>query len=196
MADRRLRGTVFQALTGRTGADVSGSVAGDLLGQLRAVGGPSTRTRSGIDLTRAASRLGVSRRTVERWVASAAAGGGRRPSPASARTIASRARSAATSQRGRREAVQAARAQAAQNGVRLRINGRQGPTRAGRDYLRPRQTFQNLSPDEADSLFDAYERGGEQGFLDWATSYWDQNYLDGWGFDTIDGVEVDPRTGE
>ena len=83
MADRRLRGTVFQALTGQTGADVSGTTTGDLLGQIRAIGGSSARTRSGIDLTRAATRLGVSRRTVERWVANATTGGGRRPSAAS-----------------------------------------------------------------------------------------------------------------
>lgn len=190
MADRRLRGRVFQALTGQAGADVSGAANGDLLGQLRAIGGSSARTRSGIDLTRAATRLGVSRRTVERWVTNATTGGGRRPSPTSARTIASRARSAATSRRGRRDAVQATRRQAAQRGARLAIRGRQGPTRAGKGYIRDRTTIQDLTPDQAAALFDAYERGGEQGFLDWATNYWDANYLEDWGFETVDGVDV------
>lgn len=190
MADRRLRGTVFQALSGQTGADVSGATTGDLLGQIRAIGGSSARTRSGIDLTRAATRLGVSRRTVERWVANATTGGGRRPSAASAKTIASRARSAATSQRGRRDAVRAAREQAAQRGARISISGKQGPTRAGKGYSRNRTTIQELSPDEAAALFEAYERGGEQGFLDWATNYWDTNYLEDWGFESVDGVDV------
>src|SRR5450759_5645794 len=75
-----LRGKLFTALTGNSEADVTGK--GDVRGMLMAVGGSSSKTKSGIDLTKAAAKLGVSRRTVERWVKTAATGQGQRPSPA------------------------------------------------------------------------------------------------------------------
>ena len=74
-----LRGKLFSAITGRD-ADVSGQPGGDLRGMLMAVGGASRRTQSGIDLTKAAKSLGVSRRTVERWVKTEQTGTGQRPS--------------------------------------------------------------------------------------------------------------------
>ena len=74
-----LRGKLFTALTGRD-ADVSGQAGGDLRGMLMAVGGASRRTKSGIDLTKAAKSLGVSRRTVERWVKTEQTSAGQRPS--------------------------------------------------------------------------------------------------------------------
>ena len=53
--DPQLRGTLFTGLTGRTDTN-PGVDPDDILGMLRTVGGRSTRTRSGIDLTRAAAR--------------------------------------------------------------------------------------------------------------------------------------------
>ena len=68
-----LRGKIFSALTGQK-ADVSGKPTGDLRGMLLAVGGASPKTKSGIDLTAAAHKLGVTRRTVERWLKAAETG--------------------------------------------------------------------------------------------------------------------------
>ena len=99
MAD--LRTSLFSMLTGRQ-ADVSGQVGGDVRGMLMAVGGASSRTKSGIDLTRAAGKLGVSRRTVERWVKTAQTGSGQRPSSQHAKTLATKARQAATTKAGRK----------------------------------------------------------------------------------------------
>src|SRR4051794_29802263 len=90
-----LRGKVFNLLTGMQ-ADVSGSPQGDLRGMLLAVGGTSSKTRSGIDLTGAAAKLGVSRRTVERWVRTSQTGTGQRPSAAHLTNLAKQARQAAT----------------------------------------------------------------------------------------------------
>ena len=99
MAD--LRNTLFAVLTGRQG-DVSGKAGGDVRGMLMAVGGSSTRTKSGIDLTAAANKLGVSRRTVERWVKTAQTGTGQRPSAPHAKALAAKARQAATTKAGRK----------------------------------------------------------------------------------------------
>ena len=99
-----LRGKLFAALTGRQ-VDVSGTAGADLRGQLMAVGGPSGRTKSGIDLTKAAKGLGVSRRTVERWVKTEQTGDGQRPSPGHAKKLATKARQAATTKAGRKAAL-------------------------------------------------------------------------------------------
>ena len=132
-----LRGKLFAALTGRQ-VDVSGTAGADLRGQLMAVGGPSGRTKSGIDLTKAAKGLGVSRRTVERWVKTEQTGDGQRPSPGHAKKLATKARQAATTKAGRKAALAGStvRQAVASRGARLSITGLQGPRAAGRDYMR------------------------------------------------------------
>ena len=187
-----LRATLFEALTGQRGADVTGR--GDLLAQLRTIGGSSPRTRSGIDLTRAATRLGCSRRTVERWVRTATTGTGQRPSKDLAQKLARRARQAASTKAGRRAALQAPRAGVGPAGKRVTISGPQGPRRAGTDYLRDRDTVLTLTPDQARAMFDAYEQGGDQGWLDWARQHWDTNYLDDWQIVDVTSLSIDnPR---
>lgn len=194
MADRRsLRGALFTALTGRTG-DVAGDPAGDVVGMLMAVGGPSARTRSGIDLTAAGRALGVSRRTVERWVRAAATGQGQRPSPGHARALARRARQAATTKAGRRAALAGSAArQAVAQGARLSITGVQGPI--SRDYMRQRVTTLDLDPADADAMLTAWENGGDKGFLAWASSHWDQQYVDDWRFGDVDAVSLETPFG-
>lgn len=193
MADSGLRGRLFAALTGRAG-DVSGSSSGDLRAQLLAIGGPSSRTRSGIDLSRAAQRLGVSRRTAERWVQSAATGRGQKPSPASARAIAQRSRQAASTKAGRRASLAGSPAQrlASTRGIRLAITGNQGPGH-GASYQRFRRTVQDLGPEDSQAALQAWVEGGEQGFMAWTTDRWsgsvdeDGNYtgyLEGWMFES------------
>jgi transposase-like protein len=189
-----LRNRLFAALSGISGADVSGQ-GEDLRGMLLAVGGPSSKTRSGIDLTKAAAQLGVSRRTCERWVQTAAAGQGQRPSASHARTLTRKARQAASTKAGRRTAVQAMRErQVYSRGARLSIRGRQGPARAGKNYQRDRLTQLDLDPADAEAMLAAYEQGGDRGFLDWATATWDQQYLDDWGFQTIEEIDIQPPT--
>jgi transposase-like protein len=178
-----LRGKVFAVLTGMQ-ADVSGSPDGDLKGMLLAVGGASSKTRSGIDLTGAAAKLGVSRRTVERWVSTAQTGTGQRPSAAHLKNLAGRARQAATTKAGRKAArAGSSLSQAiASRGARLTITGYQGPVDAGKDYLRDRTTQMVLDPADAEAMMDAWEAGGEKGFMTWATAHWDAQYVAGWQF--------------
>lgn len=185
-----LRNRLFAALSGIRGADVTGQ-GEDLRGMLLAVGGPSSKTRSGIDLTKAAAQLGVSRRTCERWVRTAATGQGQRPSAGHAKTLTRKARQAASTQAGRRAAVQAVRKRQVYNrGARLAIRGRQGPARAGKSYQRDRVTQVALDPADAEAMLAAYEQGGDRGFIDWATATWDQQYLDDWGFQTVEEIEI------
>jgi transposase-like protein len=182
-----LRRTLFTALTG--------SQLGELRGMLLAVGGATTRTRSGIDLTAAARKLGVSRRTVERWVRTAETGRGQRPSPRHAQQLTRRARQAVRSKSGRQAIVATARQQVAARGARLSISGLQGPHAAGRDYMRRRLTQLDLDPAQAGALLDAYTQGGEQGFLSWATDHWGREYLDDWTFGAVETVQVDTPQG-
>lgn len=187
-----LRGKLFSALTGRD-ADVSGQPGGDLRGMLMAVGGASRRTQSGIDLTKAAKSLGVSRRTVERWVKTEQTGAGQRPSARHAKSLAKKARQAATTKAGRRAALAGStmRQAIASRGARLSITGLQGPHAAGRDYMRNRTTQLELDPADAEAMMDAWESGGEKGFMDWATGHWGNEYLDDWKFDAVDGIDIE-----
>ena len=187
-----LRGKLFTALTGRD-ADVSGQAGGDLRGMLMAVGGASRRTKSGIDLTKAAKSLGVSRRTVERWVKTEQTGTGQRPSAQHAKSLATKARQAATTKAGRRAALAGSsmRQAIASRGARLSITGLQGPHAAGRDYMRNRTTQLELDPADAEAMMDAWENGGEKGFMTWATGHWGNEYLDDWKFDAVDAIDIE-----
>lgn len=160
---------------------------------LLAVGGPSSRTRSGIDLTKAAQSIGVSRRTVERWIRAAETGTGQRPSPSHAQALARKARQAATTKAGRRAALAGStlRQAVVARGARLSITGLQGPRAAGRDYLRRRTTQLDLDPADAEAMMDAWEAGGDKGFMDWATQHWGNEYLDDWQFGGVDSIDVE-----
>lgn len=191
-----LRSTIFSALTGRA-ADVSGKADGDLHGMLMAVGGPSSKTKSGIDLTRAAKALGVSRRTVERWAQTAKTGTGQRPSAPHAKALSTKARQAATTKAGRRAALARSnlRKQVTARGARITISGDQGPF-IGRDYRRRRSTTLDLDPDQAAAMMDAFEDGGEKGFMAWANEFWGEEYVSDWTFSTepdgIDAIDIEP----
>ncbi len=188
MAD--LRSKIFAALTGQQSADVSGKADGDLAGMLLAIGGPSSRTQSGIDLSKAASALNVSRRTVERWVRTAQTGSGQRPSAAHATTLATRSRQAATTRAGRIAALGGRRQPLGPRGARVSVTGLQGPRAAGKGYLRQRMTQVDLDPADAQAMIDAWVAGGDKGFMTWARDHWDQEYVAGWDFSSIDQLEV------
>jgi len=190
MAD--LRTSLFSMLTGRQ-ADVSGQVGGDVRGMLMAVGGASSRTKSGIDLTRAAGKLGVSRRTVERWVKTAQTGSGQRPSSQHSKTLATKARQAATTKAGRKAALAGSplRQAIASRGARVAIDGMQRPHAAGQDYMRKRVTQLDLDPTDAEAMLNAWEQGGEKGFMSWASSFWDSEYLNDWKFDDVDSITIE-----
>lgn len=175
----QLRGQFFTALTGRTGA-----VGGGLVDQLSAAFGPGTRGAR-VNTRSAAKALGVSTRTVQRWVAGAS-----KPKPVNAQAVRKRARQAATTKAGRKSAMAAVRGdRASKFGARLRITGTQGP----RDYERSKRTSNlDLDPEMVNQMRDAYEAGGEKAMVEWATGGLDQNYVSDWNIVGIEDIHFDP----
>ena len=183
----------FTLFTGRAG-DVSGSPGGGLLDQLRAIGGASARTASGIDLTAAAAGLGVSRRTVERWVVRERTGAGQRPSARHAAALAQRSRAMATTRGGRASAMAGTgRVASLARGAKLTISGVQGPRSV--EYMRPRTVSVMLDPDQAQAMTGAWQGGGQRGLMRWAVGHFRQEYTDGWRFGQVDSLDVDPAAG-
>lgn len=175
-----LRQTLFGALTGRAG-DVTGRPDGDLRAMLQAAFGEGRRP-GGVNTRAAADSLGVTQRTVQRWLA-----GAQRQrhgaSPEHMKAIARQARQAASTQRGRRAAVAAARqGPLARNGGQLTVRGKQGP----RGYERVRRIDLTVGPDQVQAALNAYERGGDRAFVSWLEGEVDQEYVAGWNVEEIE----------
>lgn len=182
------RGQMFRWLTGRTDVDVDAGV--DLRGMLMAAGGPSTRTKSGIDLSAAATKLGVSRRTVERWHATARTGRGQRPSQAHMKGLIKAARQAASTKAGRSGWMASQRADPRyQQGARLIVDAYQGPGDSEGEHMRDRAVTHILDRDALEGFWGAYEQGGDQGVMAWLGQK-GQDYLDGWRIGQIHDVSV------
>lgn len=186
-----LRGRLFAALTGRPEA-VTGAGA-DVTGLLQAAFGTGARGR--VNTRAAAAELGVSQRTVQRWIA----GEGRqrnRPRADHLKSLRTKARQAASTQRGRRQAIASTRQSArSRYGARLNIKGVMGPSRAGTDYLRDRRILLQMTPEAVEGLLDAYEQGGDRGLVTWLEGYADREYLEDWTFGTITDFSLDdPRS--
>lgn len=198
------RGSVFTGVTGRTGADVSGTVGAtpDVRGMLRAAYGPGPR--SDVNTAAAAKNLGVSKRTVERWLAKSDASSRiSRPKAETLKKLAKAARQAATTKSGRKRAMKAMRAskegkRLTQHGGRVRVTGVQGVYGNSQYYVRYRSvafppTQAGMSPAEIESLWAAYEQGGDKGASEWLASYGDQHYAHGWSFESIASIEYEPN---
>lgn len=179
-----LRQTLFGALTGRSG-DVTGRRDGDLRAMLQAAYGEGQRPGS-VNTRAAAQALGVDIRSVQRWVR-----GTNGASPEHRKTIAKKAKQAASTQRGRRAAAAAVRrGPLARNGARLSIRGAQGPSRAGEDYRRFRKVDLLLGPGDVDGMLSAYEQGGDRAVVSWMEGHFDREYVADWGFDSITEMEL------
>jgi hypothetical protein len=181
---------VFSAVTGRPG-DVSGT--GDVRDMLLAAFGVGPR--GGVNTRAAAAGLGVSQRTVQRWLAPE---GRQRNQPRAdhLKDLGKRARQAATTKKGRRTALTPARKDAmSRYGAKVLVRGEQGPRRAGRDYSRDRWTDLVLDPADVAAMRAAYEAGGDKGFVAWMENHYDAEYVGGWTFSTIRELHItDPRS--
>ena len=191
-----LRNTVFGALTGISG-DVSGDRGANLRDMLMTIGGPA-RTKSGINLTEVAKELGVTRRTVERWVTIDGTEKGK-PKPAMLIAVATKSRQAATTQRGRAKALGRARggtgagsggAAITTYGAKLTVRAHQGPVAGGRAYMRDRTISLALDPEAVEAMQAAYAKGGDKAFLTWAENHADSTYAAGWGIERIDSLDL------
>ncbi|HEY5856333.1 MAG TPA: terminal protein [Aldersonia sp.] len=180
---------LFRFSTGLPG-DVSGRADPSLVrDQLIAAYGPGRRGAA-IDTRSAAKDLGVTQRTVERWIA---AEGRQRatPKPASLQRLATRSRQSATTKRGRAAAVGRMRNTAqgkakAKYGGKLTIDGHQGVV-GDPKYQRFRAITLELKPDEVEKMWSAYEAGGQKAMMDWIIGR-SNDYVQGWVVNRIDDL--------
>src|SRR3546814_10083193 len=113
---------LFESMTGRTG-DVSGAAGGSLTEKLQAAFGPGKRGAP-VNVKAAADALGVTPRTVQRWIS----GQIRTPKADHSKALTRMARQAATTKAGRKAAMASRRGdRASRFGATVRIQGTQGP---------------------------------------------------------------------
>jgi len=190
------RRSLFSGLTGRRG-DVSGTTPdrpGVEATRAKIEAAYGRTSRGALNTKAAAKDLGVSQRTVQRWVAA----GGKHSTPRGDRmsALSDRSRKAATTQAGRRAAMRDMRdsqrgQDLAQRGGSLNVGGRQGVQGKKGFYIRDRQITLELTPGEVDAMWSAYEEGGDKAVSQWLTDHADDNYAAGWSFETIDNIEWD-----
>jgi hypothetical protein len=57
-------------------------------------------------------------------------------------------------------------------------------------YARDRRVATDISPSEIEAMLRAYEDGGDSGLRDWMREFFDDKYVDGWDFVTIDDFGI------
>ncbi len=172
---------LFEALTGNKGVNLGG---GDVTGMLRTVYGVMRGDDIKIDTREAARRLGVSQRTIQRWIK-----GTNAPSADHAKKLRTRSRQAATTKRGRARALRRTLGdrQFETKGAQVRVQGHQGP----QDYARDRSSQLTLSPEEYQGVLAAYAEGGDGAVLDYLEAVYGDKYVDNWKFGEISGFRLD-----
>lgn len=180
------RSLFFGALTGRTDAEVTGK-SGNVAGMLRTL---YSRPDGKISSKNAAKDLGVSQRTIQRWVK-----GEQAPKAGNLDKLNTAARRAATTKAGRRKAVQSQKhSRLAQRGARLTIRGNQGvpgSNRHGDSYTRFRSASLQLTPVEFQDLLDAYAEHGDTGLQQYLQDEYTNKYGAGtWNVNFISELEL------
>lgn len=175
------RDLLYKVMSGDVDAAPSSS---SMRGALLAIAGSSSRTKSGVDVGAAAKKLGVSRRTVQRWLT-----GNHKPTASTAKKITTKARQAASTKRGRRATRR--RRQEAPAPRKIQVTGSMGPEAGGAQYLRMRTAAVSLDPEDVEAMYDAWENGGEKGFQQWLNTKYDADYLEGFHFASVDDVTLE-----
>lgn len=192
------RNALFRGLSGREGADVGGTpgASPNLKGMLLAAFGPGRRGAE-VDTRTAAKKLGVSQRTVERYVR----GEIRTPKAGTLAKLTKESRQAASTKAGRRRMIDAVRnspdgKKLQRYGGKITVSGKQGTSHKDGWYIRHcKRTMPtdqgNIPPDQIEGLWNAYIDGGDKGFSEFLTDLADQHYLPGWTYETIDGINFE-----
>lgn len=188
------RQAIFEGLTGREGASsIDRTAPTDVHSMLMARFAHTWRGQERVNTREAAAELGVSQRTVQRWLKA-----GRMPAGATHRRLALSIRQQATRKHGRQAAAAAARDRLApmlqrRGGVRLRVHGFQGapPGPGMKDYRRGRNAYFDLSEAQLDAMLDAYEQDGDEGMQIWLNEAFGgpDGYVADWNISSIDRIE-------
>lgn len=179
---------IFQALSGRHPATGDPDPErGALTSSLIAAYGTSKRDPSRPNVKAAAKGLGVSERTVQRWITTKGTQQ-YRPRIATLTKLKTKARQAETTKRGRARAIKQMRA-AHPRGIRVTLAADQG---VSADYARHRTvTFDLDNPTMSQAFFDAYENGGDAGALSYLTKTSDESYgVSSWWIGSIDHISI------
>jgi hypothetical protein len=176
------RNAVFQFMTGQDYTKVTESPRN----MLRFLYAGKT-DRHPIDTKTAAARLGVSQRTVQRWIK-----GDSKPRPEIEKKLNDRTRQSVTTKRGRARLVKQAKAAAPTGRRTLIVHGLQGLSSDPNDmsYNRNGNSNIHLSDEEQQALIDAWGEGGDNGALRYLEGVYDQpgRYEPGWRFHGVDGM--------
>lgn len=179
--------TFLRRISGRREAD--SAEGSSMRGMLQAVFGRGPRGGA-VNARAAAQSLGVSQGTVRRWAA-----GTQQPSPGRLASIRAAARRVTTTKRGRRGATADFRSsaqgrQALRTGSKIWVSGEQGVGGYDQGYARDRRVANDISPEEIEALLRAYEDGGDEGLRRWMKEFFDDKYVAGWDFVTIDDFGI------
>lgn len=179
--------TFFRRISGREEADPA--QRGSVRGMLQAVFGKGPRGGA-VNTKAAAHALGVSQGTVRRWAA-----GTQKPAPDRLAQLDSDARRMTTTKAGRRAAIADFRAndrgrQALLGGSKIWIAGEQGVGGYDQGYARDRRVATDIDPEELEAMLRAYEDGGDSGLREWMQEFFDDQYVAGWDFVTIDDFGI------
>lgn len=179
--------TFLRRISGRREADSAEGTS--MRGMLQAVFGRGPRGGA-VNARAAAQSLGVSPGTVRRWAA-----GTQQPSPSRLATIRQAARRVTTTKRGRQSATADFRrgaqgGQALRGGSKIWVSGEQGVGGYEQGYARDRRVATDISPSEIEAMLRAYEDGGDSALRNWMRGFFDDKYVDGWDFVTIDDFGI------
>lgn len=179
------RNAVFRFFTGQDYSTVSSSPA-SMLRYLYA----GKSDRHPIDTKTAAARLGVSQRTVQRWIK-----GDSNPRPELLKKLTDRTRQTVTTKRGRTQMAKRAKASLPGDRRTLIVHGVQGLSADPQDmgYNRNGNSYIHLTDDEQRGLIDAWGNGGDTGALSYLEGIYAQpgRYTDSgtWRFHGVDGMQ-------
>lgn len=188
------RTAIYEALAGREGASsLDRTAPTDVQSMLMARFSHTYRGQQRVHTRAAAAELGVSQRTVQRWLKDQ-----RMPVGDQYRRLALSVRQQATRKAGRQQAVAAARERLApmmerRGGIQLNVHGYQGapPGPGMKDYRRSRNAFLDMSAAQTDEMFDAYAQGGDEGLQLWLNEVYgaEGGYLADWNISSIDRLQ-------
>lgn len=177
------REAIFGYVTGR---DAEGALEeGDLRAQLIAAYGTSKRDPSRPDTAAAAKGLGVSTRTVQRWLK-----GTTGLTKKHRAAVASNSRRAMTTKAGRRRVDKASPPLSAPRGKNaIVIEGVQGIVSGITDNYRDRTTAVQIHPDDLEDLRAMWLEHGEAGATAFLHQHYSQHYMEGWHFRSIEAIK-------
>ena len=175
------RETMFGFMTGRS---VEGSLRdGDRDAQLIAAYGASKRDPTRPDTAAAAKGLGVSQRSVQRWLK----GGGM--SPVHSERLRTVSRQAMTTKRGRARAARMAgplKLPAGRNA--LTVTGDQGVISGDTGNYRPRDSTVQFTNADLQAMQQLWVEHGEDGAAAFLHQHFGQHYVGDWHFRSIEGI--------